>query len=475
MKVFVKNSILCLMCLSLSLHGIAQNKNVKNARKKVMNDDKKELDNLAVRSFSWLTGTSTDNDYVSVGKVAHYFGVISLRLDSGHTLSRGGFGKSVFQLLNDSQKEEMLSLLEELKVPLADYHKNHNEINRQLEKLLRRETFNLKKCKELSENQSVAEGEIGVLSAKVFYKIYNSLSEEQLNQVKIMRAEILAKSFEDFNKKEKSKLKNISHEDQLELWNLCTRFGAWITGEQDDVTFSTTGKTSQHFGFVSVRVGSGHGVTRGGVSKQVLSVLNDSQKKALKSHVTKQKSNLTQYYLLRRNLTITLRNLLISGSLNEQEILVISKNMGSIEGEMTYKQALLYVELRESLSQEQIASFFEMRSAFLPFSEAKNTNDNPLVRGEKIFGLCAMCHSLKEGENLIGPSLYRIINRPAAAVEGYNYSPEMKSKNINWTKKNLDVFLENPKKFIPSTTMPFSGVENASDRKALILYLESLR
>ena len=37
----------------------------------------------------------------------------------------------------------------------------------------------------------------------------------------------------------------------------------------------------------------------------------------------------------------------------------------------------------------------------------------------------------------------------------------------------LDQFLESPMKYAPGTRMAFAGVIDASDRKALILYLES--
>ncbi|MDG1805945.1 hypothetical protein [Flavicella sp.] len=167
----------------------------KQGRKKEMNDEKKELDNLAVRTFSWLTGTSTDNDYVSVGKVAHYFGVISLRLDSGHTLSRGGLGKKAFQILNLNQQKEMLALLEELKAPLKEYHTYHNLLNRELEKLLRREELDRDKCILFSEKQLMAEGKIGLISAQKFYKIYITLSSSQLHQLKEMRKQITQKKF----------------------------------------------------------------------------------------------------------------------------------------------------------------------------------------------------------------------------------------------------------------------------------------
>ncbi|MDG1805944.1 c-type cytochrome [Flavicella sp.] len=250
----------------------------------------------------------------------------------------------------------------------------------------------------------------------------------------------------------------------------------WVTGTEKDNEFSPTGKTSQHFGVVSVRVGSGHAVTRGGVSKQVLKVLNSEQKNKLKQYVSVQKPKMTLFLEKRFELTKELRNLLEKGEVDSNKVIQISRDMGQLEGEMTLSQAELYVELRETFTQDQIAMFFEMRATYLPSTKQKKSNsENAIERGEKIFALCAMCHSVKKGENLVGPSLYQIIDKPSGEQANYNYSHAMDSKHIKWTLKNLDNFLENPKKIVPGTSMPFTGIENKSDRKALLEYLETFQ
>ena len=44
---------------------------------------------------------------------------------------------------------------------------------------------------------------------------------------------------------------------------------------------------------------------------------------------------------------------------------------------------------------------------------------------------------------------------------------------ITWTAETLDVYLENPKKYIPGTKMLFSGLKKKADRQNLISYLET--
>lgn len=471
----MRNLIICFLLLCFGTSIVAQEKG--NQRKKIMNDEKKELANIAGRSFSWLTGTSSDNDYISVGKIAHYFGTISLRLDSSHSLSRGGFGKETFSLLNARQRQTLLDLLDELKKPLNDYRKYHERINRELEKLLRREYFDDALCLEYSRKMLQEEGKIGYTSANVFSKLYHSLSSSQLKSLEMLRARVENKEKQESGSKNKSNtnLKEVSHEDTKEIWNLCTRFTAWVTGEEKDNKFTTTGKTSQHFGFVSVRVGSGHGITRGGVAKEVMELLRPEQLQELKNYVKEQQPQMEAFLDKRFELVKELKHGL-NGNISYDAVLRISENMGEIEGIMTIQQAKLYIDLRDSLTQEQILSLFEMRAKYLPSKKVKIDSKQDLVLyGEKVFNSCVMCHSLEKGKHLIGPSLNNILNKPAASMNSYNYSDAMKSSQIIWTKDVLESFLENPKKFVPGTIMPFSGIENDQDRKALILYLESLK
>ena len=44
------------------------------------------------------------------------------------------------------------------------------------------------------------------------------------------------------------------------------------------------------------------------------------------------------------------------------------------------------------------------------------------VNGKRVFKKCVACHSLQEGKNKIGPSLYNLLERKAGSVEGYKYS-----------------------------------------------------
>ncbi|HEV7814539.1 MAG TPA: c-type cytochrome [Janthinobacterium sp.] len=93
--------------------------------------------------------------------------------------------------------------------------------------------------------------------------------------------------------------------------------------------------------------------------------------------------------------------------------------------------------------------------------------------GKKTFEQCIACHSLKPGENGVGPTLHGLIGSTAGAVEGFRFSGPMKRSGIVWDDKNLTDFLRNPQQVVPNTRMPFSGMSDEAALKALVGYLET--
>lgn len=95
--------------------------------------------------------------------------------------------------------------------------------------------------------------------------------------------------------------------------------------------------------------------------------------------------------------------------------------------------------------------------------------------GKTVFGKCALCHSVDPAKKNIGPTLFGIVGRRAAAVEGYTYSPGMKALDKTWDEATLEVYLTKPQEFVPGTKMSFAGLPNPEDRANLIAYLATLK
>jgi cytochrome c len=95
-------------------------------------------------------------------------------------------------------------------------------------------------------------------------------------------------------------------------------------------------------------------------------------------------------------------------------------------------------------------------------------------KGEAAAKKCAACHTFGKGEpNRVGPNLYGVVGRERGSHAGFNYSGAMKGKPGKWTIDELNAFLQNPKGFIPGTSMSLAGVPRGSERADLIAYLNS--
>ncbi len=95
------------------------------------------------------------------------------------------------------------------------------------------------------------------------------------------------------------------------------------------------------------------------------------------------------------------------------------------------------------------------------------------IDGETAFKTaCRTCHSVKEGDNRLGPNLHGIVGRKAGAAEGFAYSPAMDG-SFSWDEARLDGFIADPEKAIPGNAMkPFAGIDDAATRKAIIDFLK---
>ncbi|WP_324769423.1 c-type cytochrome [Pokkaliibacter plantistimulans] len=85
---------------------------------------------------------------------------------------------------------------------------------------------------------------------------------------------------------------------------------------------------------------------------------------------------------------------------------------------------------------------------------------------------CSVCHSVEPaGAVMMGPNLHGVVNRDVASVAGFNYSQALKNAGGQWQAERLDQFIQQPQSAMPGTYMPFAGLADASQRKAIICYL----
>jgi len=99
--------------------------------------------------------------------------------------------------------------------------------------------------------------------------------------------------------------------------------------------------------------------------------------------------------------------------------------------------------------------------------------------GQRVFNQCRACHTPEQGgRNGVGPNLWGIVGRPAASIEGFRYSANMRelaAAGHVWTEENLRAYIANPKAVVPRGSMSFAGLRNETQLNDLIAYLNTLK
>ena len=113
---------------------------------------------------------------------------------------------------------------------------------------------------------------------------------------------------------------------------------------------------------------------------------------------------------------------------------------------------------------------------YLLSSSAPLAQEGLLQRAElQLFNnACRTCHSIKKGDNRLGPSLHKIIGRKAGSLPEYNYSPAMKDADFVWDEAKLARFIASPDEVVPGNKMtPYGGLAAAEDRRKIVVFLLS--
>lgn len=116
-------------------------------------------------------------------------------------------------------------------------------------------------------------------------------------------------------------------------------------------------------------------------------------------------------------------------------------------------------------------------TAWMPGQASAQAGD--AAAGQRVFNQCRACHTPDQGgRNGVGPNLWGVVGRNAAAVEGFRYSANMRelaAGGLAWNDDRLRAYLTNPKSVVPQGSMSYAGLRNETQLNDLMAYLNTLK
>lgn len=117
----------------------------------------------------------------------------------------------------------------------------------------------------------------------------------------------------------------------------------------------------------------------------------------------------------------------------------------------------------------------------MPVASAEDATEERqrlLADGKGQFLRCKSCHALDAAApppfgGALGPHLEAIVGRPAASVEGFEYTDELRALDLVWDEETLDQWLQEPQAMVPAMCEPFTGMADPEHRAALVAYLKT--
>jgi cytochrome c len=112
--------------------------------------------------------------------------------------------------------------------------------------------------------------------------------------------------------------------------------------------------------------------------------------------------------------------------------------------------------------------------AAIALTAAANAGD--ATKGADVFKtMCATCHTIEKGagNGPLGPNLFGVSGRAAAAAPSFGYSAAIKKSAIVWTDDKLTAWVQNPQKMVPGAKMILIHTPSAAQAEDVVAYVDS--
>lgn len=435
---------------------------------------------LASKGFTWITGSPADNEKLSIGKNAQFFGFVALRYQSGRAANRGTLGRAMFSIASSEQRDAMAqAVLEELE-PLNEWWASRQAILTLLEDHLYTGTpIDWPRLAALGEQFALLNSTVAVHEARAYAAFEDTMSVNQRELIARWRAD--PQMARDYRRSGGVEDHRVEPGDWKLLEDLYAKCFSWLSGRREDNEIIPIGQPAQFFGFVSIRHKSGHGANRGNIARDFYDVLNSGQRVNIEQAAKDLLPDVRRFLAARHRYLNQLALLRTSPKdFDRREADNIAREMGRLEMAIAKTEAEAYREIRAAMTEGQLKAAMSLRSDYI-IDDSQMTVMDTAERGSTLSVLCSGCHGEPGAwrPGMVGPSLDGFWDRPIASAAAFEYSDALKTvakkSGPNWTPELLGQFLADPKSFAPGSRMEFQGFLNPDDRRAIVEHLKTSR
>lgn len=340
--------------------------------------DKAQLNTIAFNGLAFLTGTLGADSFMPPGKVADYFGFQYMRdIDAnglGHnTTFLTRIANNVFYILNDEQKEQLIELAKDQEQLYKDFAYKRfplmKAFRRNLEDEIPEGTNGLDKeeVKEYTAELYELDGLLSYHRAEVVGGVIKSLTAEQkeyLNQLAFNNSSTWPERKEIIDKK------SMSHMAHVAVMTYASELFSWYAGSLDADVYFCPERHGTYFGgfymkdlpamgnpdyFISTSL-------TGNSGEKFLEILNAEQRKLITDIIDLQREDIQEIVEIRRNISQELRRFMQEEKVDKDNIIVLVKRYGELDGEMSYYYADRFAQVNKTLTAEQRTKLMELRN-----------------------------------------------------------------------------------------------------------------
>jgi cytochrome c len=113
-------------------------------------------------------------------------------------------------------------------------------------------------------------------------------------------------------------------------------------------------------------------------------------------------------------------------------------------------------------------------SLIAPLESVRAADANLIKEERRAAKVCKACHHFIREKRKFGPPLAKLVDRPVASADKFQYSDALKAMGGVWTEERLAKFLYNPESYAPGTNMKLKGCRSKATSKAAAAYFGSL-